>query len=129
MGPNLDLSLRRNQDADPEILKMALKKSKLKKQDVEKGLGKKRKNMEVDEMGDLRGRIHVAKQDLSRLQRKKVKGLRSGPQGDGASSGSSSGEDSKDDEEAPTRKRRKAQSQPYKLYQNFDTFSGKLLKK
>jgi len=54
-------------------------------------------------MGDLRGRIHVAKQDLSRLQRKKVKGLRGG-QGDGASSGGSSeGGDSKDDEEAPTR--------------------------
>lgn len=76
MGPNLDLTLRRNQDADPEVLKAALKKPKHKKQDVEKGLGRKRKNREVDDMGDLRGRIHLAKQDFSRLQRKKVKGLR-----------------------------------------------------
>lgn len=28
-------------------------------------------------MGDLRGRVHVAKQDLSRLQTRKMKGLKS----------------------------------------------------
>lgn len=78
MGPSLDLSLRRHQPADPEIWKMAMKRPKLKKQDIEKGLGKKRKNMEVDEMGDLRGRVHVAKQDLSRLQTRKMKGLKKG---------------------------------------------------
>jgi len=77
MGPFLDLSLRRYTPPDPELLKQALKRPKLKKQDVEKGLGKKRKNLEVDEMGDLRGRVHVAKQDLSRLQTRKMKGLKS----------------------------------------------------
>jgi ribosome production factor 2 len=107
MGPNLDLILRRHQDADPDMLKAALKKPKLKKQDVEKGLGKKRKNMEVDEMGDLRGRIHVAKQDLSQLQRKKVKGLRgSDPAGDGDSASGASGEED-EEPEGPSRKRRK----------------------
>lgn len=76
MGPSLDLSLRRHQPPDPELLKQSLKRPKLKKQDVEKGLGKKGKNMEVDEMGDLRGRVHVGKQDLSKLQTRKMKGLK-----------------------------------------------------
>ncbi|KAI0761533.1 Brix-domain-containing protein [Trametes elegans] len=78
MGPFMDLTLRRHQEADPELLKQAMKRPKVRKQDVEKGLGKKRKNLEVDEMGDLRGRIHVGKQDLSRLQTRKMKGLKSG---------------------------------------------------
>lgn len=78
MGPSLDLSLRRSQDADPELLKQAMKRPKLKKTDVEKGLGKKKKNLEVDEMGDLRGRVHVAKQDLGKLQTRKMKGLKAG---------------------------------------------------
>ncbi|KAF9444282.1 Brix-domain-containing protein [Macrolepiota fuliginosa MF-IS2] len=77
MGPSLDLVLRRHQAPDPDLLKQSLRRPKLKKQDVEKGVGKKRKNMEVDEMGDLRGRVHVGKQDLSKLQTRKMKGLKS----------------------------------------------------
>jgi ribosome production factor 2 len=77
MGPFLDLTLRRYQPPDPELLKQSLKRPKLKKQDVEKGLGRKKKNMEVDEMGDLRGRVHVGEQDLSKLQTRKMKGLKS----------------------------------------------------
>lgn len=77
MGPALDLTLRRWQAADPEMWKAAMKRPKLKKQDVEKGLGKRKKNVEVDEMGDVRGRVHVAKQDLGRLQTRKMKGLKS----------------------------------------------------
>ncbi|KAF8640338.1 hypothetical protein AX17_000010 [Amanita inopinata Kibby_2008] len=92
MGPFLDLTLRRHQPPDPEVLKQAMRRPKLKKQDIEKGLGKKRKNMEVDEMGDLRGRIHVGKQDLSRLQTRKMKGLKpgldeSGDEGEGEGEG------------------------------------------
>lgn len=34
--------------------------------------------MEVDEMGDLRGRVHVGKQDLGKLQTRKMKGLKGG---------------------------------------------------
>ena len=76
MGPRLDLSLRRWQEADPEMLKAAMRRPKIKKQDVEKGLGKRKKNVEVDEMGDVRGRVHVGKQDLERLQTRKMKGLK-----------------------------------------------------
>jgi ribosome production factor 2 len=53
-----------------------MRRPKMKKTEVEKGLGKKRKNMEVDEMGDLRGRVHVTKQDLGKLQTRKMKGLK-----------------------------------------------------
>ncbi|KAJ6493668.1 Brix domain-containing protein [Mycena vitilis] len=78
MGPSLDMKLRRHTPADPELLKQAMRTPKLKKTDVEKGLGKKRKNLEVDEMGDLRGRVHVGKQDLGKLQTRKMKGLKGG---------------------------------------------------
>jgi ribosome production factor 2 len=76
MGPSLDLSLRRSQAADPVIWKEAMKRPKMKKSDIAKGLGTKRKNLEVDEMGDLRGRVHVAKQNLDKLQTRKMKGLK-----------------------------------------------------
>ncbi|KZV86151.1 Brix-domain-containing protein [Exidia glandulosa HHB12029] len=75
-GPSLDFAIRRHTDADPEMLKHAMKRPKLAKKDVESGLGKKRKNFEVDEMGDLRGKIHMGKQDLGKLQTRKMKGLR-----------------------------------------------------
>lgn len=80
MGPSIDLVLRRHQDPDAELLKQAMKRPKLKKQDVEKGLGNKKnmRNKEVDDMGDLRGRVHIAKQDLSKLQTRKMKGLKAG---------------------------------------------------
>jgi ribosome production factor 2 len=78
MGPSLDLSLRRHKPADAELWKVAMRRPKLKKQEVEKGLGKKRKNLEVDDMGDLRGQVHVAKQDLGKLQTRKMKGLKGG---------------------------------------------------
>jgi len=99
MGPSIDFVLRRHQPADPEMMKQAMKRPKLKKQDVEKGLGKKRKNMEVDEMGDLRGRVHVGKQDLSKLQTRKMKGLKGG---DGE------GEEDSEAEEGRRKKRRQS---------------------
>ena len=108
MGPSLDLLLRRHHPADPELWKIAMRRPKLKKQDVEKGLGKKRKNIEVDEMGDLRGRVHVAKQDLGKLQTRKMKGLRvrSGEDEEGESEGGGGGggvNDEQDDEGNNTR--------------------------
>ena len=80
-----------------------MRRPKLKKSDVEKGLGRKKKNMEVDEMGDLRGRVHVGKQDLGKLQTRKMKGLKGGD-GDGEED---SNEDSDEDGDEGRRKRRK----------------------
>ncbi|KAF9235296.1 Brix-domain-containing protein [Melanogaster broomeanus] len=103
MGPSLDISLRRHQDADPEMWKAAMKRPKVKKQDIEKGLGKKKKNMEVDEMGDLRGRVHIAKQDLSKLQTRKMKGLKArlGNEDEDMEDGAS------EEDESPRRKKRR----------------------
>jgi len=76
MGPSIDFSLRRHQPADDELMKQALRRPKIKQKDIEKGLGKKRKNLEVDDMGDLRGQLHVGKQDLDKMQTRKMKGLK-----------------------------------------------------
>ena len=76
MGPSLDLSLRRIREADEDVWKAATKKPKVAKSDVEKGLGKRRKNIETDEMGDKVGRIHLGKQDLGKLQGRKVRALK-----------------------------------------------------
>lgn len=76
MGPSIDFTMRRHLPADVDLLKQALKRPKIKKIDIEKGLGKKIKNKEVDDMGDLRGRVHIAKQDLNKLQMRKMKGLK-----------------------------------------------------
>jgi len=102
MGPFMDFTLRRHEPADTELWKAAMKRVKMKKQDVEKGLGKKRKNMEVDEMGDLRGRVHVAKQDLGKLQTRKMKGLK----GAGVKV---EGEESASDEDISRRKKRRSE--------------------
>ena len=107
MGPNLDLTLRRHQPADPELLKEAMKRPKMKKTDIEKGLGKKRKNVEVDEMGDLRGRLHVGKQDLNKLQTRKMKGLKGGDSDEAEPTHSPAEDESDDGDATPRKKRRK----------------------
>lgn len=107
MGPSIDLVLRRHTNPDPELLKQAMKRPKVKKADIESGLGKKRKekkNLEVDEMGNLRGRVHVGKQDLGKLQTRKMKGLKKGmfDEGDG------DGDDrDSEEEDAGTKKKRR----------------------
>ncbi|KIK91101.1 hypothetical protein PAXRUDRAFT_648746 [Paxillus rubicundulus Ve08.2h10] len=107
MGPSLDLSLRRCQEADPALWKAAMKRPKLKKQDIEKGLGKKKKNMEVDEMGDLRGRVHIARQDLNKLQTRKMKGLKGRPGEEDVDMGGGASEDEDEGDESPRRKKRR----------------------
>lgn len=106
MGPSLDISLRRHTPPDPTLLSSALRQPKLKKKDdIESGLGKKRKNREVDEMGDLRGRVHVGKQDLGRVQVRKMKGLKGGEYEGG---GSEDGDSEEEEEGNGRRKKRKS---------------------
>src|SRR5258706_14228141 len=119
MGPSLDLRLRRYTEPDPVLLASSLKRPKMTKRDVEKGLGDKKKmrNREVDQMGDLRGRIHLGKQDLSGLKRKGVKALKRGweevadePRDiemDGGGGGESGVEVSHSAKDNPRKKRRK----------------------
>lgn len=76
MGPSIDFSIRRIQEPDEEMLRQANKRPKVTKSDVEKGLGKKKKNIETDAMGDRVGKIHLVKQDLDKMQGRKMKGLK-----------------------------------------------------
>jgi ribosome production factor 2 len=76
MGPSIDFSVRRLQEPDEEMLRQANKRPKIAKSDVESGLGKKKKNIETDAMGDRVGKIHLVKQDLDKMQGRKMKGLK-----------------------------------------------------
>ncbi|EEB08936.1 brix domain-containing protein Rpf2 [Schizosaccharomyces japonicus yFS275] len=73
MGPRMDLSIRRIEAAQDDVLQEALKKPK--SQEV-----KTKKNIDVNPIGDKVGRIHIDKQDLNKLQTRKMKGLKRGPQ-------------------------------------------------
>ncbi|KAI8610610.1 Brix domain-containing protein [Chytriomyces sp. MP71] len=74
-GPALEMKVGRTQFADTSVYKAALK--------VPKELQiKKVKNVERDEIGDKVGRIHMDKQDLSKLQTRKMKGLKRARKGD-----------------------------------------------
>ena len=104
MGPSIDLSLRRVQAADEERMAQALRRPRVAKKDVESGLGKKRKNIETDEMGDTVGKIHLPRQDLNKMQGRKMKGLkvhREGKKGAAApEDGAGAGEDAAMEESA-----------------------------
>ncbi|BEI85070.1 hypothetical protein CcaverHIS002_0504710 [Cutaneotrichosporon cavernicola] len=78
MGPRIDLSIRRHEEADADTQKASMRRPKLSKADQTSGLGKKRKNIETDDMGDKVGRIHMETQDLSKLQTRKMKSLKVG---------------------------------------------------
>ncbi|ANB13394.1 Rpf2p [Sugiyamaella lignohabitans] len=69
VGPRFDFRIGRVQTADPEMEKEALKKPK----QLE---AKTKKNIETDILGDKVGRIHVGKQELGKLQTRKMKGLK-----------------------------------------------------
>lgn len=69
-GPRLNFKIGRVQHVDPEMEKEAFK--------IPKQLQpKERKNIQTDSIGDQVAKIHVGTQDLSRLQTRKMKGLKS----------------------------------------------------
>ncbi|KAF1949482.1 Brix-domain-containing protein [Byssothecium circinans] len=100
MGPRIDASLGREQFADPDVMKAALKKPK----GVEP---KTKKNIDMDIMGDKVGKVHMPKQDFKTMQTRKMKGLKRGrtppqdPDNEGAD------EDVSDSESPTTPKRTK----------------------
>ncbi|KAG7778769.1 hypothetical protein KL922_001940 [Ogataea haglerorum] len=69
-GPRLDFKIGRHQYPDSEMEKEALKVPK-QLQPTQK------KNVDVDSMGDKIAKVHVGVQDLSKLQTRKMKGLKS----------------------------------------------------
>lgn len=71
MGPRMDFRVGRFREPDETMLKEALKKPKGAEE-------KTKKNITTDIIGDKIGRIHIGKQDLSKLQSKRAKGLKRG---------------------------------------------------
>ncbi|GES92724.1 ribosome production factor 2 [Rhizophagus clarus] len=69
MGPSYNFRIRRFKFANDDVYKLATRIPKINKP-------KKIKNIDVNEMGDKIGRIHLGKQDLSKLQTRKMKGLK-----------------------------------------------------
>ncbi|XP_025097497.1 ribosome production factor 2 homolog [Pomacea canaliculata] len=72
MGPSLDLVMRRTKLASDDLFRRALKQPKTAKP-------RKIKNISHDAFGSKLGRIHMTKQDLSKLQTRKMKGLKKRP--------------------------------------------------
>ncbi|XP_043860045.1 ribosome production factor 2 homolog [Dromiciops gliroides] len=72
MGPSLDLIMRRTYLASDDLYKLSMKLPKALKP-------KKKKNISHDTFGTTFGRIHMQKQDLSKLQTRKMKGLKKRP--------------------------------------------------
>ncbi|QLQ81993.1 hypothetical protein HG537_0G02470 [Torulaspora globosa] len=69
-GPRLDFKIGRIHSPSAEMEKEAFKKAKQLEM-------KTAKNVDTDLMGDKLGRIHMGKQDLGKLQTRKMKGLKS----------------------------------------------------
>ncbi|XP_048240328.1 ribosome production factor 2 homolog [Haliotis rufescens] len=69
MGPSLNLSLRRSHLASPDLYKRALRVPRTAKP-------KKKKNISHDAFGSKLGRVHMQKQDINKLQTRKMKGLK-----------------------------------------------------
>jgi len=69
MGPRIDFKIGRVQEANEDMTKLALMKSKALE-------AKTKKNIETDIMGDKMGKIHLGKQELHKMQTRKMKGLK-----------------------------------------------------
>ncbi|XP_069829735.1 ribosome production factor 2 homolog [Dendropsophus ebraccatus] len=72
MGPSCDFVMRRTHLASDDLYKLALKRPKALQ-------AKKKKNISHDTFGTQYGRIHMQKQDLGKLQTRKVKALKKRP--------------------------------------------------
>lgn len=92
MGPRMDFKIGRIQEPNEELLKQAMQK--VKSQDP-----KTKKNISMDPMGDKMGRIHLGKQDIGKMQTRKMKGLRKrGRDDSGDDSGDGEGDIEMDDD-------------------------------
>ncbi|CAZ86214.1 unnamed protein product [Tuber melanosporum] len=72
MGPRIDFRIRRVHEPDEAMMKEALKKPRALE-------ARSKKNIETDIMGDKIGRIHTGGQDFSKMQSRKMKGLKRRP--------------------------------------------------
>lgn len=73
IGPSIDFSVRRTKIASEDLYKLARKQPK----QLKVGL---KKNMSRDQLGNTHGRIHVGKQNITKVQTRKVRALRKTPE-------------------------------------------------
>lgn len=73
IGPSVDFGIRRIKMASKDLYKTALKKPAPLKVTS-------KKNVTRDELGNVHGRVHVGKQDVTRMQTRKMKGLKKTPE-------------------------------------------------
>lgn len=69
LGPRADFTLRRNKLPDEDLIKEACRKPKELKPI-------KKKNILTDGLGNTHGRIHLGKQNIEKVQTRKMKGLK-----------------------------------------------------
>ncbi|KAI9884487.1 MAG: hypothetical protein M1823_003735 [Watsoniomyces obsoletus] len=69
MGPRMDFRVGRMKEADEAMMREALKKPRGQ-------AARSKKNIETDIVGDKMGRVHLGRQDLDKLQTRKMKGLK-----------------------------------------------------
>lgn len=100
MGPRIDFRVGRTREADPAMMKEAMRKPKGTEVrfDIFFAIldvlyvflltaflthqARTKKNIDMDSMGDKVGRIHMGKQDMGELQTRKMKGLKRSRGGD-----------------------------------------------
>uniref|UniRef100_A0A1A9X5R7 Ribosome production factor 2 homolog n=1 Tax=Glossina brevipalpis TaxID=37001 RepID=A0A1A9X5R7_9MUSC len=73
IGPSADFSIRRTKIASEDFYKLSRKQPKELKVT-------KTKNISRDELGNTHGRIHIGKQELDKIQTRRVKGLKKTPE-------------------------------------------------
>lgn len=73
IGPSADFSIRRTKIASEDLYKQARKQPKQLQQ-------KNKKNVTYDELGNTHGRVHLGKQNVRKIQTRRVKGLKKTPE-------------------------------------------------
>lgn len=72
-GPSIDFSIRRTKIASEDLYKLARKQPRQLKTF-------KKKNISRDQLGNTHGRVHVGKQNVTKVQTRKVRALRKTPE-------------------------------------------------
>lgn len=72
-GPSIDFSIRRTKIASEDLYKLSRKQPKQLRVT-------KKKNVTRDELGNTHGRVHVGKQNVKKVQTRKVAALRATPE-------------------------------------------------
>lgn len=73
IGPSADFTVRRTKIASEDLFKQACKQPKVVKSAA-------KKNITIDTLGNTLGRVHLGKQELGKIQTRRIKGLKKSPE-------------------------------------------------